>query len=45
MHGCYFPQTDLNVNHGGGRGTGAPKDVEWLDDVSDLPWVEQGKTT
>lgn len=38
-HGCYFPSTDLNVGQMGGRGTGAPKDVEWLDPVDDLPWV------
>lgn len=31
QYGCYFPMTDLVVGDMGGRGTGAPKDVEWLD--------------
>lgn len=41
--GCYFPNTDLNVGEMGGRGTGCPKgpDVEWLDEIDDLPWVER----
>jgi hypothetical protein len=39
-YGCYFPGTDLNVGQMGGRGTGAPKDVEWLDSVDDLPWIK-----
>lgn len=30
-YGCYFPLTDLVVGDMGGRGTGEPKDVEWLD--------------
>ena len=30
-HGCYFPKTDLVVSDMGQRGTGEPKDVEWLD--------------
>ncbi len=30
-YGCYFPMTDLVVGDMGGRGTGKPKDVEWLD--------------
>lgn len=32
--GCYFPQTDLVVYEMGQRGTGMPKDVEWLDEPS-----------
>lgn len=31
-YGCYFPLTDLVVGDMGGRGTGKPTDVEWLDD-------------
>lgn len=31
-YGVYFPQTDLVVGDMGGRGTGKPSDVEWLDD-------------
>ncbi len=31
FYGCYFPQTDLNIGEGGARGTGRPRDVEWLD--------------
>lgn len=30
-YGCYFPLTDLVVGDMGGRGTGEPKDVEWID--------------
>jgi hypothetical protein len=30
-YGCYFPLTDLVIGDMGGRGTGEPKDVEWLD--------------
>ena len=30
VYGCYFPSTDLNVHEMGWRGTGKPKDVEWL---------------
>ncbi len=30
-YGCYFPATDLVVNDMGGRGTGEPDNVEWLD--------------
>lgn len=30
-YGVYFPLTDLVVGDMGGRGTGEPKDVEWLD--------------
>jgi hypothetical protein len=30
VYGCYFPSTDLNTGEMGGRGTGEPKDVEWL---------------
>ena len=30
-YGCYFPLTDLVVGDMGGRGTGEPQDVEWLD--------------
>ena len=30
-YGCYFPMTDLVVGDMGGRGTGVPKGVEWLD--------------
>lgn len=40
VYGCYFPGTDLNVGQMGGRGTGAPENVEWLDPVEDLPWVK-----
>lgn len=40
VYGCYFPGTDLNVGNGGGRGTGAPQDVEWLDSVADIPWLK-----
>lgn len=32
FYGCYFPQTDLWVGEMGARGTGLPKDVEWLDE-------------
>lgn len=32
LYGCYFPTTDLNVAEHGGRGTGKPADVEWLDE-------------
>ena len=32
-YGCYFPSSDLCVTEGGGRGTGEPKDVEWLDEI------------
>lgn len=39
-YGCYFPGTDLDVKQMGGRGTGAPVNVEWLDPVDDLPWVK-----
>ena len=39
-HGCYFPETDLNVADMGGRSTGVPRDVEWIDPVDDLPWVQ-----
>lgn len=39
-YGCYFPGTDLNVHQMGGRGTGAPKDVEWLDPIDDLSWLK-----
>ena len=31
-HGTYFPLTDLVVGDMGGRGTGKPKDVEWIDE-------------
>lgn len=31
ISGCYFPLTDLVVGDMGGRGTGTPIDVEWLD--------------
>jgi hypothetical protein len=37
-YGCYFPATDLVVGDMGGRGTGKPKDVEWIDSVDDLNW-------
>ena len=30
-YGCYFPGTDLGVSDMGGRGTGEPPDVEWID--------------
>ena len=30
-YGVYFPGTDLNVGEMGGLGTGAPKNVEWID--------------
>lgn len=30
VYGCYFPMTDLCVGDMGSRGTGKPKDVEWL---------------
>lgn len=30
-YGCYFPMTDLVVSDMGWRGTGQPKEVEWLD--------------
>ena len=36
-YGCYFPSSDLNVAHTGGRGTGIPGDVEWIDPIGDLP--------
>lgn len=32
QYGCYFPYTDLVVGDMGGRGTGIPQDVEWIDD-------------
>ncbi len=31
VYGCYFPLTDLVVGDMGGRGTGKPEEVEWLD--------------
>ena len=31
QYGCYFPMTDLVVGDMGGRGTGEPQGVEWLD--------------
>ena len=30
-YGCYFPLTDLVIGDMGGRGTGKPTDVEWVD--------------
>jgi hypothetical protein len=33
-YGCYFPMTDLVVGDMGGRGTGKPEGVEWLDGES-----------
>ncbi len=30
-YGVYFPLTDLVVGDMGGRGTGCPTDVEWID--------------
>ena len=30
-YGCYFPMTDLVIGDMGGRGTGKPEDVQWLD--------------
>lgn len=43
-YGCYFPSSDLNVGQMGGRGTGEPKDVEWLTPNScpDYPRTEEG---
>ena len=38
LWGVYFPLTDLVVGDMGNRGTGKPKDVEWLDSVEDIPW-------
>ena len=32
IYGCYFPMTDLCVGDMGGRGTGMPQDVEWMDE-------------
>ena len=29
-YGCYFPTSDLNIDEMGSRGTGCPRDVEWL---------------
>lgn len=31
-YGVYFPMTDLVVGDMGGRGTGAPSGVEWIDE-------------
>jgi hypothetical protein len=36
FYGCYFPQTDLCITEMARPGTGVPKDVEWLDEPSDL---------
>lgn len=36
-YGCYFPSTDLNVNEYGARGTGAPRDVEWVQPSGENP--------
>lgn len=33
-YGVYFPLTDLVVGDMGGRGTGCPTDVEWIDGES-----------
>jgi len=30
-YGCYFPATDLVISDMGGRGTGMPGSVEWID--------------
>lgn len=32
IYGCYFPMTNLVVYDMGQRGTGQPKDVEWIDE-------------
>lgn len=37
-YGCYFPFTDLCVGDMGGRGTGAPEDVEWIDEKPE--WIK-----
>lgn len=39
--GTYFPSTDLCVNDMGGRGTGEPKDVEWLDDDAHFEFINE----
>lgn len=31
-YGCYFPLTDLVIGDMGGRGTGMPQNVEWIDE-------------
>lgn len=36
IHGCYFPATDLVVGEMGGRGTGVPSGVDWLDEPTEL---------
>lgn len=41
--GVYFPSTDLSVSAMGGRGTGMPEGVRWVDDVSDLPWAPSSR--
>lgn len=33
-YGVYFPLTDLAVGDMGGRGTGMPEDVEWIDAIT-----------
>mgnify|MGYP000396771294 CR=1 FL=1 len=46
FYGCYFPQTDLCIGEMSARGTGMPKDVEWLDppaDTWEAPHVEAGQ--
>lgn len=43
LYGCYFPSSDLNVGQMGGRGTGVPKDVTWIDSIADIPWAQPGR--
>ncbi len=42
-YGCYFPQTDLCIGEMANPGTGVPREVEWLDEPSDLikSWIRK----